>query len=591
MPTYQSATLLGTGTAAQAPPPPRPLEDALWTWLDQLVDEAERVKRAEARLEDFDLHVDMYTGKHWRSTMPSFRPPIVANELRTLILSEASDLTEAQLRIYITKDPRAGGRDLAVERAFRAIWAREQVDLKLMQAAVWALIVGTGFVKTYWDPDEANGLGDVCVTDVDPRDIIPDPDAVDDHTWQYVIEAPVMDIVEIRRLFPLSGWRVRPEDKFSVKQSQNSRDPNPGSASYIGPMTGTDSLTAGTIAGYKKARARVIDLKINDPQVETVVEEVTGSDGRPVLGEDGAPIIREFIRAKYPYGRRIVGANGVILFDGDNPNRKAGGRPDFGILRVIVEPTLSTFWGQGFAQQTAELQLAADKMLSNNVENSIRLNNGIVVSTTNTGLDWESFAGIPAQIVQINPGSEFHIQYPPPMPPNMIDAPWRMLDLQRRILGFPDSRAGVPGRGNVSADLTETEIAQAQSTTRLRARLLYYTVQRLAEMIFARLANGYMTPRMIPAVEGEQFKPVEWQPLERPERYSIYVDPASFMVMSRTMLRRLGLALYKMKAVDRRALLESLSWPDWEQVAGRIDQAEKLAALARIQQKQRGTKG
>lgn len=585
MPAYQSATLLGTGSTA-APPPPRPNEDALWRWLDQLVDEAERVKNDEARLEDFSLHMDMYTGRHWRSTMPSFRPPIVANELRTLILSEASDLTEAQLRIYITKDPRAKGRDLAVERAFRAIWAREQVDLKLMQSTVWALIVGTGFIKVLWDPDEANGLGDVSVTDVDPRDVIPDPDAVDDRTWQYVIETPVLDIVEIRRLFPLSGWRVRPDDKFSVKQAGSSRDPHPGSASYVGPMTTSDSLTAGTIAGYKKARARVIDLRINDPAVEEVVEEVTGPDGRPITGDDGQPIMREYIRAKYPSGRRIVGANGVILFDGDNPNRKAGGRPDFGLLRVIIEPTLSHFWGQGFAQQTSELQLAADKMLSNLVENSIRLNNGIVVSTTNTGLDWESFAGIPAQIVQINPGSEFHVQYPPPMPPNMIDSPWRMLDLQKRILGYPESRAGIPGRGNVSADLTETEIAQAQSTTRLRARLLYHTVQRLAEMIFARLASGYLTPRTIPAVEGEEFKPVEWQPLERPERYSVYVDPASFTVMSRTMLRRLGLALYKMKAVDRRALLESLSWPDWEQTAKRLDEAERLAALAKIASKQ-----
>jgi hypothetical protein len=80
----------------------------LWTWLEDLASESMRVRREEADFDDFDEHLDMYYGRHWPSTIPSFRPPVVVNELRTLILSEASDLTESQLRVYITKDPRNG---------------------------------------------------------------------------------------------------------------------------------------------------------------------------------------------------------------------------------------------------------------------------------------------------------------------------------------------------------------------------------------------------------------------------------------------------------------------------------------------------
>src|SRR5438309_4527666 len=81
-----------------------PEEETLWKWLDELATESERVRREEARFDEFGQFVDLYYGKHWPATLPSFRPPVVANELRTLILSEASDLTEAQLRVYITKD-------------------------------------------------------------------------------------------------------------------------------------------------------------------------------------------------------------------------------------------------------------------------------------------------------------------------------------------------------------------------------------------------------------------------------------------------------------------------------------------------------
>lgn len=562
------------GSSGQASPPPlRPGEDALWNWLDNLASESERIRREEAKFDSFAHYLDMFYGKHWPATMPSFRPPVVANELRTLILSEASDLTEPQLRIYITKNPHAqSSRDEDVERAFRTIWSREQVDLKLMYACCWALIVGTGFLSVSWDADAHHGFGDVTIDDVDPRTVLPDGDAINDKKWLYVMREQVLDIPEIRRLFPSSGWRVRPEDRWSVKDTKSSPE-GLSSSFYLGPLTPAGSLT-GYVPGYKKARARVLDCILRDDTTEETFDEIKGIDGNPVLDERGNPLLHHTIAPKYPNGRRIVGANGVILFDGDNPN--PGG--DFGLLRVVLEPALGRFWGTGFVHQTAELQLAANKGISSVVENALRLNNGMVVATTNTGLDFETFAGIPGQIVQINPGSDFKVVYPPPMPPDMVNFPFVCLDLQRRLLGFPDPRIGMGSRGNVSPELTETEIAQAQATTRLRARLLRYTVQRLAEMIFARIAHGYLTPRMIPAVEGEQWKPVEWKPLDDPNKYAVYVDPASFDVMSRTMLRRLSVVLYKMQAIDRTALLETIGFPDWERTAERVDRAAAMSA-------------
>jgi hypothetical protein len=167
----------------------------------------------------------------------------------------------------------------------------------------------------------------------------------------------------------------------------------------------------------------------------------------------------------------------------------------------------------------------------------------------------------------------------------MIKAPWQMLDMQRRLLGFQDARAGAPSRGNVSAELTETEISQSQSATRLRARKLHGAVQKIAEMIFARMAAGYTQPRAIPSVEGEMFQPVTWEPLDDPSKYAVYVDPASFTVMSRTQLRKLSLLLRKLNVIDRKAVLEAVSFPDGDAVAKRMDQAEAAAAAAKAMSK------
>lgn len=557
------------GSAGQSPKPDNTseAEKDLWRWLEDVSTESARVRREDAQFEDFDEWLDLYYGNHWPSSIPSFRPPVVVNELRTLVLSEASDLTESQPRVYITKDPRKGQRDEQLERAFLAVWARQRVDIKLMQACVWALICGTGFIEIGWDPDAHHGFGDVVVKSRDPRTVLPDPDAIDDETWLYRMIEEVLDIHEIRRMYPLEGMRVRPDDKWSVKDGGAVEGIN--NPAYVGPLTPNDTYTSNLFPGYKKARARVIDCILKDDSVETMM---VADDPDPLTGEER---FKETIRAKYPHGRRIVGANGVILYDGPNQYQ------DFGLVRVVLEPTGDRFWGVGFIQQTAELQLAADKLASNVVENAVRLNNGIIVSTTNTGLDWETFAGIPAQIVQINPGSEFKIQYPPPMPPDMIEAPWRMLDMQRRLLGFQDARSGAPSKGNVSAELTETEISQAQSVTRLRSRMLRDVVQRMAEMIFARMAFGYSQPRAIPAIAGEEFKPLIWEPLAEPDLYAVYVDPASFTIMSKTMLRRMSLLLRKLNVLDRKAVLEAIGWPDADAVAKRMDQAETMAAMVK----------
>ena len=567
-------------------------EDKLWAWLDNAAMESARVRRDEAQFDRFNEFIDIYQGKHWPTIMPSFKPPIVINELRTLILSEASDLSETQPRIFITKDPRKQGRDEQAERALRAVWVKNQIDLKLTQACLWALIVGTGFLDVSFDPELENGYGDVVVECRDPRTVLPDPDAVDDRRWMFRITETVLDIIEIKRLFPVHGHKVKPEDKYSTRSGSNANPEGAQTDSYRGPLYENSTSGGDKPVGYKKARSRVLDCILQCDETEKDVEESKNQQGEPILDPiTKAPKMVEKVKLKYPNGRRIVGANGIILFDGPNPNPTLNpSRPDFGLIRVILEPSLDRFWSSGFVQQTAELQVAADKLMSSVVENATRLNNGFIIAEGNTGLDFESFASIPGQILQINQGSKVEIKYPPPMPTDMIQAPWRMLDLQKRLLGFQEARAGQASRGNVSAELTETEISQSQSTTRLRSRMLYHTVQRLAEMIFARMAYGYTTKRSIPVVEGESYKPVDWIPLERPQDYSVYVDPASFTIMSRTLLKRLGTALYKLRAIDRRSLLESISWPDWEQVSGRLDAAEAAAAKAKAMSGKGGKK-
>lgn len=563
--------------------------------MEQAAKESARVKRM-AGFDRFVHYMDLYGGKHYPETLPSYRPPIVVNELRTLIIQEANDLSDATFRPYVIQDPVTGGRDEQSERALRAVWARQQVDLKMIEAVCWANIIGTGFLRVWWDPNDCHGLGDIQVQSVDPRTVLPDPDATSDQDWAYVIYESILDLDEIRRLFPNEGYRIKPEDAYSE------RDPNWASGDrispnlqpgypYRGPLAEGDALLGSDFPGYKKARARVLDLFVRDASTKKDVVPITDINGKPILDENGNEKLEEREEMKYPNGRRIIGCRGIILYDGEATNPPLpSGKLNAGLVRVVLEPSMGSFWGTGFVQQTAEIQMAADKMESMVVENGIRLNNGIVVAEGNTGINWNSFASIPGQMVQINMGSKFSIQYPNPMPPEMIQSGTRLLDLQRRILGFTQRREGEGGSGNVSADLTEIEISQAQSGTRLRAKHLYASVQRLTQLIFALMLERYTIPRSIPTVEGEALVTVPWKPVSNAKDYTVYVDPTSYQILSRSAVRKMSLMLYKMGAIDRKAVLEQLGWPHWEEVSERVDKAEQAAMMAKLQARSKGRK-
>ena len=89
----------------------RPQEAELVNWVESLRDEAFTAlseQAGESRWRDSEKG---FWGDHWPDIVPSYKPPIVANEMQTLILSELSDLTDSPMKIYVQKDPAHGDRD------------------------------------------------------------------------------------------------------------------------------------------------------------------------------------------------------------------------------------------------------------------------------------------------------------------------------------------------------------------------------------------------------------------------------------------------------------------------------------------------
>lgn len=552
----------------------RPGETELAAWVDRLFGDAERARTEQANTDSWDDWLEAYWGDMWDGDLPTYKPPIVVNELQSLLLQEVSDLSDNPPRIFVQKE---GGdvqaRDKQREKAIQAFWKNGFVDAQLMLATLDASIFPLGFVGVTFDPTADFGRGKLIVRSRSPYSVFPDPDAVDDDDWRYLILRDVMDVVAIHETWPEHGPRVRPDMKYSLKLSEaDASSRRTGlSGSYSGPLYSGNTSSNFATDGFLKARAGVLSCFVIDNSAETEIVERLND-----MAEKTLVTVR---KKKYPYGRLIQVANGVVLYDGPNPYIRR-----FPVVRVSLQPTVHSFWPpSSVLAGVLELYRSANKIDSMTVENGLRLNAGMIVADTNSGIDPANFAAIPGQILLKNPGAQVDVKYPPPMPPDMIQGGERLRSYARKVLGFTDSRIGAGQRGNVSPELTETEISQAMGLTRLRGRLLHNATQKLVDIIFAGMARFYTDSRIFPNSNGDRWQPATWTPIESPEQYIVHVDPASFQVRSKTMMQRLYMTLAMRNKIPDDELLQALDIPNAEEVAAKQHKQLQLAALAGLQ--------
>jgi hypothetical protein len=553
---------------------PRMGEAQLCQWVVGLFLDSQQARDRAVVTKLWDSWEDGYWGQHWPATLPSYKAPIVINELKRLILHELSDLTDLMPTVYVSADLTSGKRDSQVENAIHAYWQRNFVDMTLLEVCADAAVYPCGFFEVVWDPLAARGQGEVQIRARHPASVFPDPYAVDDERWRYVIVRDVLDVHEIELRWPDQGRRARADATRMASMSPLTGASTSGFGSRgMAMATPLYPISAPIPSQGQDNRATVYTCYVQDSTVEIVPGVWKSPQGEEQL--------RRLVRHKFPHGRMIQCTQDVVLYDGPNPYRDG-----FPLLRMVLQPTLHRFWPRtSLVGDMLELQRSADKLESLALENALRLTKALVLLDANSGIDAATFLDVPGQIYKRTPGSSVEFVRPPPLSPELLQMGSRLRDEMAHQMGQTSVRQGQAMPGNRSADLTETEISQGMGITRLRGRFMQKTTVRLVEKLFATMADFYTVPRLIPYFLEEQWAPLIWQPLLERERYAVHVDPNSFVVQSKSMLKRLAVALRKLGALPVEDLLRILEFPQGKEIAARMQQEMQLAAQAAAKKK------
>jgi hypothetical protein len=498
---------------------------------------------------------------------PSFRPQINITQLQVLMLSEASDLADAQPRIYITNEK--GGRSQAHEKGLNAEWRDGHFNQQLMLASLWSLLSGNGYIQPGFDPMDRNGRGRVWAKMRDPESVYPDPACVDDEEWFYLILTDRLYPDQIHDQFPERGRFVKAQPPSGVKPSG---DTFHGLQMPSGPMSTVGNLPQERI-GPGDGRVLVRYIYIKDPTVREIKQEELGSKSE----------VDELVPARfekmYPNGRLIIEAEGEILFDGDNPHPNKA----FPLIRVQGLPAIGSFFAPPPIRISRSIQELAARMLTQVFENAVRLNNGVWFIDEATGLTAEDFGGIPAEIRVINANARYpELKLPRPFPPHMLEYPKFLLQFQKELQGFPPSRQGQQPAGNVGPELFNDAVFQSQSLTRLRAKMMVESVHKLAVQVFQLMA-AYYNDSQFPDYT-QDFQLVDWKRIgpDGVPQWNIYLDPGSIRPISVAAMRKLVPELRKEGLIDARTALEAIDFPGATEISQNMETEKALEALARL---------
>lgn len=145
---------------------------------------------------------------YWRS-----RP--VLNRIRPAMRKEMSKLTAQKPSVTVvpaTNDDRDLFAAQAGEQVWDSLYREKKVAWNLRRTIWWSTITGTGFLKSFWDPnkvDEGAGLqgmdqpGDICIDPVTPFHLfVPDFRAEGVEDQPYLIQAQLKSREAVSLMFP-----------------------------------------------------------------------------------------------------------------------------------------------------------------------------------------------------------------------------------------------------------------------------------------------------------------------------------------------------------------------------------------------------
>ena len=595
-------------------PQQTPEEKKLVKKINKLLSEAKAHR--EKYDKDWLTYYKFFRGQQWEQERPEYRHSEVINMIFSTIQSVVPILTDSRPRFeYLPQEPSDLELSEILNQVAESDWTRNNWLNQVTEILYDAHIYGTAFGYVGWDADKRDGLGEICFESEDPFYMYPDPIARDvNDRGYYFIKAEPMDLRVIKR-----KWEKGKHVTADVDDSQ----PDKTDLSKMTFKSPTSNLLAYEQESVQKLATRkealVITCYMKDDEIledKNIKKVKKQNENGEVEEKDEVSYTQKL---KYPKGRKVVMANGIILHD--KPYEFDDSKFPFARVRNYVLPR--EFWGESEVAQLKSPQVVFNKMVSFALDVLTLMGNPIWIVSTDSGVDTDNLYNRPGEIVEKEPGSEVRREQGVSLQPYVLSLIDRMKVWFEDISGVSDvSKGATPA--SISAGVAITQLQEAaQTRIRQKSRNLDAFLQDVGQMYLSRLFQFYTVPRIFRltgndnaqqffkfSMENEEqedgttkrtaiLKPYkvektddptgEHQILELPEKrfevsanFDVRVQTGSLLPFSRAEKEGKLLNFYKSGIIDKQEVLKGVDYPNWEAVLTRMKE-EEAAMMAQAQ--------
>ena len=460
------------------------------------------------------------------------------------------------------------GVDMALSQLLKA-WYSETEQQRVLEASALNMeMYGITVEKYVWDVD--TGRPEVVV--IDPFSFFPAPgyyESVDDmpyvaHVYPMprevvadTFDVPVED-VKVDVVDETDGEERRRDYPIPVGQRANT-------ANYPGNYT-TQFTPFGDETRH--GRALVVEMWLKDYSLDEV--------GRPL----------------YPGGiRKITVCNGgeLVLDDRANPNIDPQ-IPDeqaktsflyyaFPFSKANSYEDTSDIWGFSAYEQTRPILVAMNELLSRMVAYLHRSMGPTLILPRDSGVPISRLNNRPGLVIQpANSMVANAIRYldMPELPRSVFNVFDLLMRLFDRVWSIEDADRGESPNGVIAASAIAMLQEKNAVLIRQKIRAIDYLVRQRGRAAISLFQHFGANEEVID-LSDHPVMLIGKSLVGR--KFSYVVEAGSTFVQTSMKIKEDALELYRMQAIDRRALLETLEFPGWRDVIERMGETELDAAL------------
>lgn len=589
---------------------PTPDEKKVIQYVEKYYSKAKKYrKQYEQKWADY---YKMYRGRQWKEIRPAYRHSEVVNVIFQTINSQVPILTDSRPKIeYVPTVPSMYELADILTKVAENDWVHNNWSNVITEMMYDSHFYGTGFVNVGYDPKANMGIGNATLKTWDPFYCFPDPNArdINEPKCRYFIYAEPVDIEEIKKEYSDKA-KYFTADVIDLAQGNKTDLEN---VMFKSPVE-SRLIVEGTSMYETAGRDQVLKLTLysKDGEIEeneTIEEDLDGNQKK------------EYVQTlKYPRGRRIVIASGILCEDGpfefDDTLIPAAKINNYMLPRE--------FWGISEIEQLEMPQKALNRLISFANDNLTLMGNPIWLVGSEANIDTDNLFNKPGLVVESDNIDAIRREGGVELPGYVM----QMVNWYRQALdglsGESDLSRGTEPTNDLSGEAIGTLQEAQQTRLRLKARLLDALLQQAGKLYMNRVLEFYSLPRIIRVtgddgavsffhfhVEKEpNVDPKTGQPdgtfkkfavtqdhddngmpgapkrIEIMGDFDVRVSTGSALPFAKEEKQNLSMQLFKMQVIDDEELLKNVDYPNWEAVLNRMNQKKAQAAQAQQQSQQ-----